>query len=96
MKGLRILGIDPGLQNTGWGVLEVRGSVYSFIAAGIVHTTPKSSLPDRLAEIHNTLLKVCDEFAPDEVSIEETFVNSNPLTSLKLGHARGVAILVPC
>ena len=95
MGKLRILGIDPGLQNTGWGVLETCGSGFNFIATGIIHTTPKLPLADRLAEIHRTLLEICSEFSPDEVSIEETFMNNNPISALKLGHARGVAMLAP-
>ncbi len=88
-----ILGIDPGLQHTGWGVIKVNGSNISFIAGGVIHTTPKLGMPKRLLQLHTNLKEVIELYKPDEMAIEETFVNKNALSSLKLGHARGVLIV---
>ena len=92
---LRVLGIDPGLRNTGWGVIDVTGSRIAFVAAGTLHPPTDLSLPMRLASLHAMLTQVLDAHAPHEAAVEETFVNANPRSTLKLGQARGVAILVP-
>lgn len=92
---MRILGIDPGLQHTGWGVIDINGIKQSFAAAGILHSDKTKSLAEKLAELHSGLISIIDEFKPDEVSIEKTFVNNNPLSSLTLGQARGAVILAP-
>lgn len=92
---MRILGIDPGLKHTGWGIIEGKNAKFYFIAAGIIHSDTKKNLPDRLCELHEGLLRVIDEFNPDEASIEQTFVNANPVASLKLGQARGAVMIVP-
>ena len=92
---IRILGVDPGLRRTGWGVISAEGSRLSFVAAGVVRSDDAASLAARLAELHDGLVAVLRAHAPDEAAVEETFVNSNPHSTLKLGQARGVALLVP-
>lgn len=92
---LRILGLDPGLRHTGWGIIEKDGSKVRFISAGVINPDDRLDLADRLAELHEGLKKIIHDFAPDEVAVEETFVNKNPNSTLKLGQARGVVILTP-
>lgn len=92
---MRILGIDPGLENTGWGIIESQGSRISFIAAGVIKTNPKIAIPDRLVKIDAELGQVLGLWKPEAAAVEETFVNKNAASSLKLGQARGVALLVP-
>lgn len=90
---MRILGIDPGLQHTGWGVITSNANQIGFVACGTIHSHAKASLSERLKQLHDGLHQVIGLHAPDEASIEETFINKNPLSSLKLGHARGAIIL---
>lgn len=91
---MRILGIDPGLQHTGWGVIErTAQNSTRYIASGAIHSNPKEELPQRLLTLHNGLSSVIAQHRPQHVAIEETFVNKNALSSLKLGHARGVLML---
>jgi crossover junction endodeoxyribonuclease RuvC len=92
---IRILGIDPGLRNTGWGVVEALGTRLSFVACGSVHSDGTADLADRLHQLHVGLTAVLELHAPDEVAVEETFVNKDARATLKLGHARGIAMLVP-
>jgi crossover junction endodeoxyribonuclease RuvC len=92
---IRILGIDPGLRRTGWGVLDVTGNRLSFVACGSVETSERASLAERLVTIHDGLKRVVDEFRPAEAAVEMTFVNKDAAATLKLGQARGVALLVP-
>ncbi len=92
---MRILGIDPGLQKTGWGIIESEGHNLSFIACGLIKTTASKTLPERLRQIDEGMCTVIEKFNPDEAGIEETFVNNNAASSLKLGAARGVAMVVP-
>jgi crossover junction endodeoxyribonuclease RuvC len=92
---IRILGIDPGLRRTGWGVVEVDGNRLSFVACGTLATDDKAALAMRLVTIHDGLVRVIAEFRPDEAAAEATFVNRDALATLKLGQARGVALLVP-
>jgi crossover junction endodeoxyribonuclease RuvC len=89
-----IIGIDPGLRHTGWGIVRQSGNRLSFVAAGRI--SPNADLPmaARLCELARDLTAVITEHKPDESAIEETFVNKNPLSALKLGQARGVAMLV--
>lgn len=91
----RLLGLDPGLQNTGWGVIDVAGNRLSHVANGTVHSTVALSTAERLMELFEGLRRVISEYAPDEAAVEETFVNKNPATTLKLGLARGVVLLAP-
>lgn len=92
---VRIIGIDPGLQRTGWGVVDVAGNRLSFVACGTITSTAKDDLASRLVELHHGLTAVVAEHGPDEAAVEHTFVNSNPTATLKLGQARGIALLVP-
>lgn len=92
---MRILGIDPGLQKTGWGIIESEGNRLGFVACGLVKTNITLTLSERLAEIDCGLSTVVRDFKPDMAAIEQTFVNRNPASALKLGMARGVAMVVP-
>jgi crossover junction endodeoxyribonuclease RuvC len=94
-KAIRILGIDPGLRRTGWGVIDVEGNRLSYVACGSVLSLDKAELARRLIDIHAGLLRVIEQFAPAEAAVEQTFVNSNAAATLKLGQARGVALLAP-
>lgn len=89
---MRILGVDPGLQKTGWGVIESKGSSLKFISTGLIQTSPTASFAERLHEIDKGLAHAVELHKPDETAIEETFVNNNPSSTLKLGMARGAAI----
>ena len=95
MSKVRIIGLDPGLRHTGWGVIEVEGSRLSYIADGAVHSVNEDDLATRLLQIHQQVLAIFDEFKPDEAAIEETFVNKDARATLKLGQARGVVMLAP-
>ena len=92
---IRIIGIDPGLRNLGWGVIESHGSRLSFVACGSVHSDGALTLAERLRQLHEGLSAVLRDHAPAEAAVEETFVNRDPQSALKLGQARGVALLVP-
>lgn len=92
---MRLLGLDPGLQKTGWGIVEAEGSRLRHVANGVVKSDAKKSLSDRLVELHSGLTEVLDEWKPQSCAVEETFVNKNPTSTLKLGQARGIALLVP-
>jgi crossover junction endodeoxyribonuclease RuvC len=89
----RVLGIDPGLNRTGWGVIDVDGNRLTFVAAGTIISSAKQPLSERLFYLGEELEKVITLYTPDMCAIEETFVNKNPLSSLKLGHARGALML---
>jgi crossover junction endodeoxyribonuclease RuvC len=96
MRGLiRILGIDPGLRRTGWGVVALEGNRLSFLACGSLATDGKAQLAARLLVIHDGLRRVVEEHAPHEAAVEATFVNKDASATLKLGQARGIAMLVP-
>lgn len=92
---IRIIGIDPGLRNTGWGVIDAKGNGLSFVAAGTIRAASDGDLANRLLEIFNSLTSVMGEWQPDEAAVEETFVNKDARATLKLGQARGIALLVP-
>ena len=92
---LRILGIDPGLRRTGWGVIESEGNRLSFIGCGSVEPPDSLPLASRLLAIHQGLAAVLRDFAPAEAAVEQTFVNKDGVATLKLGQARGVAMLAP-
>ena len=91
----RILGIDPGLTHTGWGLIESAGSRLVHIADGAISTKADTPLPERLAFIFRGLGALLREWQPTEAAIEHTYVNKNPAAALKLGQARGVALLAP-
>ncbi len=94
-RTIRILGIDPGLRRTGWGVIDVDGNRLIYVACGSVATHDKAELAARLVQIHDGLVRVIDEFQPGEAAVEATFVNKDAGATLKLGQARGVALLIP-
>ena len=94
-RPIRILGIDPGLRRTGWGVVDVMGNRLSFVACGSIETDNDAGLAIRLVTIHDGLVRVIEEFRPEEAAVEATFVNKDASATLKLGQARGIAILVP-
>ncbi len=95
MAAVRILGIDPGLRHTGWGVIEAEGSRLAFVASGAIHSEAGKTLAERLRVLHEGLAAVIEAQGPDEAAVEETFVNRDPQSALKLGHARGIALVVP-
>ena len=94
-QAIRILGIDPGLRRTGWGVIACAGNSLSFLACGTVETEERADLARRLLAIHDGLSQVIAEFRPDEAAVENTFVNKDAGATLKLGQARGIAMLIP-
>ena len=92
---VRIIGLDPGLRNTGWGVIEAEGTRLIYVADGAVHSDAEAPFAERLLQIHEQVLRVLKEFTPDEAAIEETFVNMDARATLKLGQARGAVMLAP-
>ena len=92
---VRILGIDPGLRRTGWGVIESEGNRLVFIGCGSVEPPDDLPLASRLLAIHEGLAAVLGDFRPAEAAVEQTFVNKDGVATLKLGQARGVAMLAP-
>ncbi len=90
----RILGIDPGLNNTGWGIIDTAGSNMRFVAGGVIKTTRKMPDSERLGVIYAGLEDILHKFKPTDAAVEEVVVNVNAETSLKLGQARGVALLI--
>jgi crossover junction endodeoxyribonuclease RuvC len=91
----RVLGLDPGLRHTGWGVIDVRGNRLTHVADGVIAPRNRAPTAERLVEIFRGVGLVIERFAPDQVAVEETFVNKNATTTLKLGLARGVVLLAP-
>jgi crossover junction endodeoxyribonuclease RuvC len=94
-RPIRILGIDPGLRRTGWGVVEIAGNRLGFIGCGSVTSNDRDDMATRLLAIHDGLTRILDEFRPDEAAVEATFVNKDAQATLKLGQARGIAMVVP-
>ncbi|MGB6437412.1 MAG: crossover junction endodeoxyribonuclease RuvC [Bradyrhizobium sp.] len=94
-SSVRILGIDPGLRRTGWGVIEVEGNRLLFVGCGSVEPPQDLPLASRLLAIHEGLATVLGDFRPAEAAVEQTFVNKDGVATLKLGQARGVAMLSP-
>jgi crossover junction endodeoxyribonuclease RuvC len=92
---VRIIGLDPGLRNTGWGVIESEGSRLIYVADGSVHSDADAPLAVRLLQINTQIISVLKEYLPDEAAIEETFVNTDARATLKLGQARGAVMLAP-
>ncbi|KQI69372.1 Holliday junction resolvase [Loktanella sp. 3ANDIMAR09] len=90
---MRVLGVDPGLRNMGWGIVDVAGSRITHVANGVCHGTG-TDLADRLLALHLALTQVIADYAPDQAAIEQTFVNKDAVGTLKLGQARGIALLV--
>src|SRR5262245_9888718 len=94
-RPIRILGIDPGLRRTGWGVIDMSGNRLSHVACGSLATDDDDDVAARLVAIHDGLIAVIEQFRPEEAAVEATFVNKDASATLKLGQARGVALLVP-
>jgi len=94
-EAIRIIGIDPGLRNTGWGVIDSLGNSLRFVASGTVKSDNKLDLASRLNQLYDGLEAVLHEFKPFEAAVENTFVNKDATATLKLGQARGIAMLAP-
>jgi crossover junction endodeoxyribonuclease RuvC len=94
-RPIRILGIDPGLRRTGWGVVAIDGNRLTFLACGSLTTDDEAELAARLVAIHDGLRRVVEQHSPHEAAVEATFVNKDASATLKLGQARGIAMLVP-
>ncbi len=92
---VKIMGLDPSLSSTGWGIIEVENNRLRYVADGFIPTSPKMPIAERLAIIHKTLAEVIALYRPDEAAIEQVFLNDNPTSTIKLGMARGVVILAP-
>lgn len=92
---VRIIGLDPGLRNTGWGIVDSSGNRLTYVAHGVVHSNAKDELSKRLHQLNVQLLQIIKQYEPQEAAVEETFVNKNPTSTLKLGMARGVVLLAP-
>lgn len=92
---IRIIGIDPGLRRTGWGIVETLGNTLRFVASGTVKSDDKADLAVRLCQLHDGLVEVIAQYEPAEAAVEQTFVNKDAVATLKLGQARGIAMLVP-
>ncbi|MEZ5899671.1 MAG: crossover junction endodeoxyribonuclease RuvC [Hyphomicrobiaceae bacterium] len=94
-SAIRILGLDPGLRRTGWGVVDSDGVRLSYVASGVITSTSGDDLAYRLRSLFEGISSVIASFSPREAAVEETFVNENPRSTLKLGQARGAALLAP-
>jgi crossover junction endodeoxyribonuclease RuvC len=92
---MRIIGIDPGLQRMGWGVIDVAGNRLTHIAHGVIKSNPKEDMAERLKHLFDELTKMLTLWQPTEAAIEETFMNNNPVSAIKLGQARGVGMVAP-
>ena len=92
---MRVLGLDPGLRHTGWGIIDVAGNRLTHVADGVAHAPTGLPLAERLVALFRQVNDVLERFRPDEAAVEETFVNKNPASTLKLGVARGVVLLAP-
>ena len=92
---IRIIGIDPGLRRTGWGIIDVLGNSLRFVGSGTVLSDGKAELATRLCQLHDGLSQIIHGQMPHEAAVEQTFVNKDAVATLKLGQARGVALLVP-
>ncbi len=92
---MKLLGLDPGLRRTGWGLIEADGDRLHYIAAGVISSQNSLSLAERLVQIHDGVAETISHYCPDEAAVETVFVNNNPITTVKLCHARGVILLVP-
>ncbi|MBE6444770.1 MAG: crossover junction endodeoxyribonuclease RuvC [Alphaproteobacteria bacterium] len=92
---VRILGLDPSLSSTGWGIIEAENNRVRYVADGFIPTDAKAPIAERLALINKSLCDVIDLYKPDEAAIEQVFLNSNAVSTIKLGMARGVVIMAP-
>jgi crossover junction endodeoxyribonuclease RuvC len=91
----RIIGLDPGLRITGWGIIDSEGSGLTYVDHGIVTSRNEDNLSSRILSLYTQLTDIIRDYGPHEAAVEETFMNKNPLSALKLGTARGVVLLAP-
>lgn len=94
-NAIRILGLDPGLRRTGWGMISVDGARLSWIAHGVIAPDEKMAFSDRLLALFEGVSEIIETYSPHEAAVEETFVNVNPQSTLKLGHARAAGMIAP-
>jgi crossover junction endodeoxyribonuclease RuvC len=94
-EAMRVIGIDPGLRHLGWGIIDMDGVRLRHVANGICHSDPSGALAARLLDLHQQLTAVVARFQPLTAAVEQTFVNKDAVATLKLGSARGIALLVP-
>ncbi|GAB4360139.1 MAG: crossover junction endodeoxyribonuclease RuvC [Oricola sp.] len=94
-QAIRIIGIDPGLRRTGWGIVESLGNGLRFVGSGTIRSDAGADLASRLCQLHDGLAEILHAHMPDEAAVEQTFVNKDAAATLKLGQARGIAMLVP-
>ncbi|MCR6632598.1 MAG: crossover junction endodeoxyribonuclease RuvC [Magnetospirillum sp.] len=92
---MRVLGLDPGLRITGWGIVDADGSRLRHVADGVIRSDDKLTLAERLVQLHQGVLAVIAQWGTEEAAVEQTFVNKNPESTLKLGQARGAVLLAP-
>ena len=92
---MRVLGLDPGLRNTGWGVIDAVDNRLRHVADGVIRSDAALPLAERLMQLFDGVTAIIGQWTPDEAAVEETFVNKNPASTLKLGQARGVVLLAP-
>lgn len=92
---MRLIGLDPGLRATGWGVIETEGNRLRHIANGVIASDQRDDLAERLRQLYEGLTEILAKWRPNEAAVEETFVNRNAQSTLKLGQARGVVLLAP-
>jgi crossover junction endodeoxyribonuclease RuvC len=90
---MRVLGVDPGIARTGWGIIGLKNSIFKVQDFGCIETHPSSRLEERLDQIHHDISKIIDKYSPDELAIEELFWGSNAKTAFVVGQARGVILL---
>jgi crossover junction endodeoxyribonuclease RuvC len=95
MQKCRIIGLDPGLRTTGWGVIDTQNNRLSYVAHGLIKPDTTVDLADRLSHLFAEIKKLVEAYSPDEAAVEETFMNVNPASALKLGQARGVVLVTP-
>ena len=91
----RLIGLDPGLRKTGWGIVDFDGISITYVGCGVISPPPHDEIPDRLAFLYGGLARIMAKWQPDSAAVEETFVNKNAASTLKLGQARGVVMLAP-
>ncbi|HLK25317.1 MAG TPA: crossover junction endodeoxyribonuclease RuvC [Caulobacteraceae bacterium] len=94
-NAIRILGLDPGLRRTGWGVIVIEGAKLGHLGHGVIAPKETLALSERLLAVFEGVAEIVARYAPDEAAIEETFVTANGSSTLKLGHARAAAIIAP-
>lgn len=92
---MRLIGLDPGLRHTGWGIIDCSSGHISHIGHGVAISDPQKNLATRLRQLYEALTTVLEDYKPEVAAVEETFVNMNPASTLKLGQARAMAVLAP-